>query len=1548
MEQQHKSKLKSIILELRHLLEGYYDGHGEWNPGDLEKKLVSLGVRRKGSSVEVGGLDERDAKARDIAIAYIKNIVESGGNQENAVIEFVRETAYSWANKLIALRCMESRAIIDEVILQKESYGGRSLKHHRLIQTQPELASTPDSGLLQTIFNEFEKRSNELPSLFDINSVNIALVPSVGALNKMIELLSAPDEIFMAPDALGWAYQYWNTEEKDRVFERVKNEKIKIEKLDIIPATQLYTEPYMVKFLVQNSLGATWYQMNPETNLIGNWEYFVKDADRAPMDKKSIKEITFLDPCVGSGHFLLEAFDLYYDMYLEEGFTDPAEICSMIFEHNLYGIDIDGRAVQISAASLFMKAKEIVEDFKPKQINLVATNIHLSREKDHLAEYLEKYPDDKPLENALITIFESLKHADELGSLLQIEEPVEKELRILKEKDDVEKAYIDDTLEMFKVTRMQGHLPLDVEGYDDWKKSVIKRLKEHFTKETQGENPEQKLFGLAISKGISLFDFLSRKYDVVATNPPYLSLNNNSTLGQFLHKYYPEGKDDSFAAFIIRCLKLACENNRVAMVTQHSWMFLSSYSKLRVSKEDTKSSNFKGVIREVTIETIAHLGTGAFSEISGEVVNVACFVMNNTKPTNNSRISALRLVGIRDIGEKAKYLKNQNIIHKKLQSDFLKIKNSPLIYWFTNNLMEVLKRDDYLHNISIVGEGLSTANNARFIRFFFESLINTNRWFELAKGGSYKKWSGLRINLVDWYLDGIRVKNYIAEKYPYLNGNYSFKIKNEESYFKKSLTYSTMARGAMGVRFVDGSIYDNSGSFISLKKNNDILWLAGILNSRISSFILNSLTQSMSLKYKYVQNFILPKKNDTVLNTISSLTKICLIISQTSDSLNLLERDFSIENNINFLQIIKLDSIKLLIELIIDNYTNTIYELDEISKDLLFQEKGLPSGSHKLLVQYDSEPTIREKLIDIPQEVLDYLEKHERLELSCEELENTKQKLRIYFEAGFGGKISEADEELISDMNDNEDDEEIARVRIPIPAETFLEELSQKMEIHPISIYWLLKEGIEKKGWRSIPEEKKYTLDRYTVYILRLLGHRWPLQIEANEPVPDWADEDGIIPITKGTDERMLLDRIKDRLAEDFGENNIIKEENYFEEVVGSDLDKWLKKEFFKHHSSQFKKRPIAWHMTSNKRTRRNAKPAFEAYCYYQKIDSDFIPKVRTQYSRLLLQRYNLEQNRLENYSETNSEQKTRIIQLQEMISELEDFDNKLKDLINRGFDSPDLKNIAVDDAEQVIAKAWRAKFAELFNKTEETKEIANDTFKGIKYVVDQQFQDIVDASYDDFKESISDFIDEVFQNMSKELELSRPRKKGKVDKFETEDALRKWFTDKKDIFAEESRKLIKEIIDGKIEIWFKEDLKQYKKKMEKDSAKILHLKLRKAVKKFFDELLKILILDEAVLSSLDSWGMDLEIYDDFCRVKPDKDKPYTFEEFVSQEMHYHPDINDGVRVNIAPLQKLGLLQVNVLQPKDVKKAIADRAEWRSDERRWCREGKLPKPGWWE
>lgn len=594
MEAGLKKILKAVTLELRHLLEGRYDAAGTWHPGDLEQRLAAIGVRRDREPVpvdELPHLPPADRQARQAVDGYLELRKEAGVSRDEAVAEFVRETAYTWANRLLALRCMEARELIDEVVLQKEAYGGRSLEHHRLARRQPELCAGADDGLFALFERVFTDQARHLPLLFDPQAAGVALKPSPAALKRCLTLLSgteavngsepATGEVFQAPDAFGWAYQYWNTEEKDRVFERVRTVKgAKIAGADIIPATQLYTESYMVKFLVQNSLGATWMGMYPDSRLSEDWEYYVRDADRAPVEKKPVREIMFLDPACGSGHFLLEAFDLFYAMYLEEGeLADASEICDAILTKNLHGIDIDARAVQIAEVVLWMIAAERAPDYAGVPTNLVAaTASHLKGEL--WEEFLAGFQREPSIARVLRRFAKTMEHIDEIGSLARPDEDLreiihqehavwEKQVREQKEANYLFSEMAADAL--------TGQLPFHEISDEQFGEQLFYRARtslDEFTRERRAAGDFQdQLLGKETQAGFRLLGLLSRRYDVIAANPPYMwSRNMSGALKRYVFSSFQKGKYDLYQAFLIRSLELVKLSGRSALVTPQSWL----------------------------------------------------------------------------------------------------------------------------------------------------------------------------------------------------------------------------------------------------------------------------------------------------------------------------------------------------------------------------------------------------------------------------------------------------------------------------------------------------------------------------------------------------------------------------------------------------------------------------------------------------------------------------------------------------------------------------------------------------------------------------------------------------------------------------------------------------------------------------------------------------------------------------------------------------------------------------------------------------------------
>ena len=1402
MEPSLKSCLRALVLEIRHELEGSYDNAGGWKPGDLEKRLASVGVTRDRSvpADELAQVPPEDRGARRVIDAFIESRAEAKVGRADAVAEFLQDAAYTWANRLLALRCMEARGFIDEVVLQKENYGWRSLRHYRLSQKEPARCSGEDGGLFATLFDEFERRSKDLPMLFNPKAPAVALRPSVAVLKRCITLLSgtespkgqnaATDELFTAPDALGWAYQYWNTEEKKRVDDWLNTKKgFKCEGRDIVPKTCLYTEDYMVKFLVQNSLGALWMQMHPESKLSERWDYYVRDADRVPSARKPVREITLIDPACGSGHFLIEAFDLLYAMYEEDGeLKEPGEICAAILEHNLYGIDIDERTIQIAALALAMKAWERARDFTARRVNLVATNIALPSGSARLETFLRLHPGDAALKSALVAIFDGLAHADELGSLLQIEEPVEKELRYLREKHGAQTTIFG---------KDSG------EDLATWKASVIERLRADFNADLAGADLSAAFFGEAGAKGLSLFDLLDRRYDVVVTNPPYMgSKNAGPVVKDYVGKHFSAGKRDLYGAFILRCRELAREGGRVAMVTQQSWMFNRQYADLRALSEAKRREmprTFGGVVCETVIETLAHLGPRAFAEISGEVVSIALFVFSKAKLDARHRLVAFRVVGPPSSDEKNALLLRAlaggapTVIFQPAQARFLTVALAPLCYWLRDRFFELLAEEAPLRRFVEISEGAGTRNEARFVRYFWEcDYPSGRRWQLYAKGGGYRKWFGLNLWTVDWDHDGARARAYIAEKFPYLRGNVGILVREPELYGKPVLSYSDVAGGSLSVRHLERAICSDQGPGIYTKGLSRVR-VSAILHCRLHSYILRALTPS-PLHFRKGYLYLLPIPDALVSSEGASLeakAEIAVNLKETIAAANLIEANFeattfdrhSLKENWReaSARACAQSSVLHAIEAELERAVFELYRLSNADLAAVLAETGMPTGWYPLIDGYQAHPSVSNTARPLPE----FPKYAPEIFASSDQIGALRADLRTLYEQGPGGSI-EIQEAEASTAEANEDDngEEpaILGAHVPIPSETFLEELSQKLELHPISVYWMLRELLEKEGIVSLPELRRFIEDYFSAMVLRMLGHRWPRQIEAGDAVPDWAEKSGIIPMMPGTNGQPLIDRVRDRIAADFGSERVGAIEREFEEIMGKPLAGWLDSDFFKHHISQFRKRPIVWQLQSEppsgsgasgkgkkgrKLTRRRA-PLFSCLVYYHRLGDGLLETVRVAHIGPLRKSLQTEYSGLSGTKTRTSDQDARRAELEVQIEELSEFDQRLEASIEQGFMSPALEKIA----------------------DEET-----------------------------------------------------------IDKWTSRDG--------------------------------------------------------------------------------------------------EAPPPATRDAFVAQERRYDPDVNDGVRVNIAPLQKAGLLAADVIATKDLGKAISDRAEWRADERRWCREGKLPRPGWW-
>ncbi|MGH9893243.1 MAG: Eco57I restriction-modification methylase domain-containing protein, partial [bacterium] len=498
----------------------------------------------------------------------------------------------------------------------------------------------------------------------------------------------------------------------------------------------------------------------------------------------------------------------------------------------LHGIDIDLRAVQISALRLYLKACDLVgPDFRPRRLNLVASDVTLPAAPPR--DLLDRFDHDRDIRDLLVGIWSELREASKLGSLLHPERKVE---------------------ELVAGRREQGFtLELqDDAAWDRFKLDLLEEIRTEFEKEADADDVGRRLFGQDLAKSIGLVEALTRRYDVVVTNPPYAgSKNLDPPVKSFVEREYKDGKRDLYAAFILRCLEFAHQGGYVGMVTQQSWLFLRSFVKLR-----------ERVLTNAAVTTLAHLGAGSFEEISGEVVNVALFTLRKDVPGAGHRITAFRLVGPRSPGEKNRLLreavadKAPGILSTPKQADLQSIPETPFVYWLRPRFFELLRSRKRLSDIAEVRQGLATADNERFLRCFWEvdrlGVVEDGRpihgrWFWYAKGGRYQKWAGLEWLVVDWERDGERIRATGSRP----------RVQNTEFYFRPGLTYTQMGRGSMGTRLMEWSIFDVKGMSIFAPEES-LCGTGALVSTRVASYLLRVTTQNLEFHAGYVGNLPLP------------------------------------------------------------------------------------------------------------------------------------------------------------------------------------------------------------------------------------------------------------------------------------------------------------------------------------------------------------------------------------------------------------------------------------------------------------------------------------------------------------------------------------------------------------------------------------------------------------------------------------------------------------------------------------------------------------------
>lgn len=1202
-----RSALRAFVLEARAALED-----------DFRRQLAGLGVWPERSVDPTEELDDEADRARRAVMAVIDRSREAGVAPDDAFETYVQDSAFTFLNRLIGLRCLEERGMLivegqPETAIRQDPRLGASSLYFRIRNELP-----LEAGIRQVwriaLDRAFRAVSERIGLLFDPASEYGQLVPLPATLSRLVEGLNDPSvrsAVWADDEVLGWVYQYYNAEEKDAAYDKLKKGGKLEHPEELAAASCLYTERYMVDFLLQNTLGSIWTEVHPGTSLPESWPYFVdRSRDEAREGRASperVRDLTLLDPACGSGHFLARAFDLFVEMYREEAIESEAEIPQLILERNLHGLDIDLRAVQISALRLYLKACDLAgPDFRPRRLNLVASDVSLPAAPPQ--ELLHRFDHDRDIRDLLVGIWAELRDAPKLGSLLHPERKVE---------------------ELVAGRREKGHtLELqDDAAWDRFKLDLLEEIRTEFEKEADADDVGQRLFGQDLAKSIGLVEALTRRYDVVVANPPYTgSKNLDLPVKTFVEREYKDGKRDLYAAFIIRCLEFAHQAGHVGMVTQQSWLFLRSFVKLR-----------ERVLTNAAVTTLAHLGAGSFEEISGEVVNVAMFTLQKDTPSARHRIDAFRLVGPKSPGEK-NYLLRQaikgsapGIVSRPTQLEIQHIPNMPLVYWASAVFLNLLASGPQLGSTASVHDGMTTGDNDRFLRFFWEAK-DWGRWRRYAKAGTYRKWHGLHRYVVDWGEDGEGIKNH-PRSY----------VRNEKRYWTEGLTYNLMSRGAMSVRTLSDSAFDPSSISIFPQPAIDSYELLAHLNTHTVSFMLRLIVQGTKFNGGYVSR--LPLRLGDGSNR--TLGEGCVDLKRRMTRRLAVEWSFDPYEVLTGARSSLLESVATYqardevlgallhsLEGWNERLVTDIYGLDEQSIRSVLDETGTPAGWYPPLAGYDTLPNPPAS-VAIPDGFRNYYDSLQRLDPSDREDSSVKNRLRRLYEAGPGAVVEDEED---SDEGPSEDEGALG-AHIPIPTETFLEELSQKLQLHPVSVYNLAEE-LRAEGVQATPEVRRLMEDWVSVALLLMLGYRWPEQdrYEAEHgPAlnPDLIETDGIVPLEPFDDRPAAAQRLRTLLERRFGQAGAAQSLDEFSTWVGRDLGEWVERRFFPRHIQQFKQRPIAWHLTSPEGT-------FQALLLYHRLSRETLHRLRDVHAGALINRLRAELQRAEERNVSAAAQELR------------------------------------------------------------------------------------------------------------------------------------------------------------------------------------------------------------------------------------------------------------------------------------------------------------------
>jgi len=1146
LEKARRNNLRRVIHECRKLLED-----------EISKRLAYYGVMADGSFLDLAKLPHLTSEGwstrQRIEQAIEKEMLGKLTKSE-AVKRYVHHVGFTYLNRFAALRAMEVRGLVKkETIVRRDEYGGRSLRERDIAESNPHL--TPEQALKESLIEAFQEVGEEIKVLFDMTNEYSLVFLETRACLELIRLLTeeVTEEDWRQDDVIGWIYQYFNSEAR-KEFRKVRR---KPSADDIPVINQFYTPDWIVKALVDNTLGRIWLEMHPDSKIGDFCTYFVPLKGKPPeREIKRVRGIKVSDPACGSGHFLVYAFDLLYQMYLEdEPETPPSEVPALILENNLFGVDIDLRSVQLAALSLYLKAKTYSPSLKIRGMNLVCADVRITDSEQRL-EFLKRFQDDPALQHIFARLFEELEYTYEIGSLLKVRVPFE---RLFKERVAEKGRQAKLSLPLtgqaeFGVKGLAGQTKFasnrsseSSEGLltliipkERTIEEMLDELRSFERESIEAQDMGRLLFATEAEKSVGLLSLLSQKYDVVLMNPPYGDMPPKTK--EYLKEYYPRTHFDYYAAFIEHAIDLAQDEGYIGALTGKTFMFLRWYQWVRE----------KLLKERAPLQLVLDLGFGVIEEATARWA-----AFSAQKISNKMQQSTLfvRLTEFKDEPEKKtaweeaieaiKTGKIHYLIYETSLEDFSKISGTPFSYWASDTLRKLfthyppldrdVARKPNKTKIADVNQGLATADDLRFTRYWWEvpleeiatsreETLKGKKWVPFAKGGN--PFFHDITSVVNWGDDGKEIRNFPNAV-----------IRNESFYFRPGLAWTKSAWIRKDPRIDVGLL--PAGTIFTAKRMAIFLDRDEAEHFSLCAFLHSLLAAALV-------GLINPSGRNREAGQIAQLPIMSEVLSDKS------------------LSQLACEAHDLLREWDTGNEVSTQYIMPwilQVFNDFNSIEKTVTQ--HPLAEQFEwsswsSAQDIR-SIKGSPK-------------MSFEELAKLCVKRQQTLEKRLTEIPCEIDEEVYRIYGISDEDKSIIKRDLKLA------------EVNGSHI-----------NITSVNE-----------HVERLLSYYVKKAIES--------DEDGIVPLDEMFPDN-LTNKVRQRIAEDFGTDQVDRIEQELYQLLGKTLKEWLAQEYFDFHVSLYKNRPIFWQLASYGHGRSRSPPGvFSCLVHYHRLTRDTIPKIRAFY----------------------------------------------------------------------------------------------------------------------------------------------------------------------------------------------------------------------------------------------------------------------------------------------------------------------------------------------